>query len=138
MKCIVKVGRIYDPETTILVPAHESDAEEFGKLRLGSHYKANITRARNPDHHRKGMRLVRDLFENQDRYESFEDMLTELKLLAGWYSHHVRLNGEVVYLPKSISFADMDQTEFEELYSRLLDIATQHFDLDPQQVANYA
>lgn len=138
MKCIVKVIHHQADGLKCLIPASEHDEDQFIKLRVGSEYKADIKKARNVDHHRKGMRLVRDLFENQDGYESFEDLLTELKLQCGWYTHHVRLNGEIVYLPKSISFADMDQTEFEELYYRMIGVAKQHFNMTDEEAESYA
>lgn len=36
----------------------------------------------------------------------------------------------VIYVPKSISFADMDQTQFEEFYDRVMDLAIQEYGLE--------
>ncbi len=69
------------------------------------------------------------IFDNQERYENMEDLRTELKLQCGSYTHHIRTNGEVCYIPKSWSFADMDQTEFEALYDRLIDVAINEWKL---------
>jgi len=118
----------------MLVPTSQHDQDQLLKLRVGSEYKARITKARNPKHHRKGFALLNMIFENQDKYATLEDLRTELKLLTGWYDHHVRLNGEVIYKPKSMSFADMDQTQFEEWYDRTLTLAAQHFNLPEQTV----
>ena len=126
MKCVVQI----DTEGR-LIPATEHDAEEMAKLRPRNHYKCNITRARNPDHHRKGMRLLRDVFENQDRYETFDDLLIEFKLCTGWYAEHITTKGVLIYVPRSIEFANMDQTEFEEFYSRAIDVAIQRFGFTP-------
>lgn len=111
------------------MPASAHDAEEFEKLRITSEYKCDLRKARNPDHHRKGFALIKLIFDSQEKYTTIEDVLTELKLLTGWYRHHVRSNGEIVYLPKSISFADMDQTEFEEFYDRAIDVAINQYGL---------
>ncbi len=159
MKCIVKVT-----QEGFLAPAYEHDAEEFEKLRRGNYYKADLRKARNPDHHRKGFALVKLIFESQEAYSNMEDLRTELKLKAGSYRHHVRAasdnklltrarglvrylpsgairtrlgilldqlqeEAKVVYIPLSWSFADMDQTEFEELYDKLIDIAIQDYGL---------
>lgn len=123
MKCIVKVSA-----DRKLVPAYETDQDDFEKLKRGGYYKATLVQARNPDHHRKGMRLIRDVFENQDTYETMEDLLIEFKLRTGWYTEHISLRGVVMYIPKSLDFASMDQTEFEEFYERAIDVALKFFD----------
>ena len=128
MKCIVKVFR-FDNGQPYLLPADEPSQDRFEKLRVHSQYKCDLRKARNPDHHRKGFAIIKLIFESQEGYLTMEDMLTELKLLTGWYTEHVRSNGELVYIPKSISFADMDQLEFETFYDRVLDLAINHFKL---------
>jgi hypothetical protein len=47
------------------------------------------------------------------------------------------MNGKIVYVPKSINFASMDQTEFEKFYSRCIDTAIKYFAIGetPEQVA---
>lgn len=126
MKCIVKVKRQFllnGSETKIIVPAYENDEKAMGPLRCGSMYKADFRKARNPEHNAKAFVLIKMIFDNQEKYANIEDLRTELKLQCGSYTHHVRSNGTIVYIPKSWSFADMDQTEFEELYDRLIDVA---------------
>ena len=113
-----------------IVPSGHHDQTEFDKLRIGNEYKVDARKARNPDHHRKGFALINLIFDSQEKYTTIEHMLTELKLQAGWYEEHVRSNGELVMIPKSISFADMDQTQFEEFYDRVTDIAIQQYGLE--------
>lgn len=110
-----------------LVPSTETDQEEFEKLRRNNHYKVQITKARNPEHHNKGMRLIRDVFENQDTYQTMEDLMVEFKLRTGWYTEHITMRGVVTYIPKSLDFASMDQTDFEEFYGRAIDVAVKFF-----------
>ena len=131
MKCIVKVG----PDRK-LEPAYESDQEDFEKLKRGGWYKCTLTQARNPDHHRKGMRLIRDVFENQDAYETMEDLLIEFKLKCGWYTEHITTKGVLMYIPKSLDFASMEQTDFEKFYDRAIDVAIKHFGY--KEAAEYA
>lgn len=113
-----------------LVPSSHHDQTEFDKLRMGNQYKVDARKARNPDHHRKGFALINVIFENQERYTTLEDMLVELKLKTGWYTEHIRSDGELIYVPKSISFADMDQTQFEEFYDRVTRIAIEEYGLE--------
>jgi hypothetical protein len=132
MKCIVKVehGDGGIGQGIILEPASAQDETAFESLRVGTQYKCDLRKARNPDHHRKGFALIKLILDSQEKYTNIEDLLTELKLKVGWYREHVRSNGELVYIPKSISFADMDQTEFEEFYERVMDIALQEYGLE--------
>lgn len=146
----------------VLIPATDHDRDTYDKLRRNTHYKADLRKARNPDHHRKGFALINLIFENQEQYTTLEDLLVELKLRAGWYTEHVRTvnspildsladfagrcpgairrklesyvealraRDAVVFVPKSISFADMDQLEFEQFYERVIDIAVEQYGL---------
>lgn len=161
MKFIAEVVNTEHGKT--LIPSSHHDQDQCDKLRAGSEYKINATKARNPDHHRKGFALINLIFNSQERYETMEDLLTELKLKSGWYREHVttsknpilvsmrKWSGElptmigmrleqflmqleeqsnIVYVPKSISFADMDQLEFEAFYERLIDIAKTDYGLE--------
>jgi len=125
MRCIVKVG----PHHSV-IPAYPSDEAVFESLKQGNMYKCDIRRARNPDHHRKGFALINLIFNSQERYRTIEDLLVELKLMTGWYREHVRSDGSLIYVPKSISFADMDQLEFERFYDAVIDIAIQKYGLE--------
>jgi hypothetical protein len=132
MRCIVKPHRLFHlngSEAKVLLPAYEADEEVFDSLKSDNMYKCDIRRARNPQHHRKGFALIKLIFDSQERYRTIEDLLVELKLMTGWYREHIRPNGELIYVPKSISFADMDQIEFEAFYELLIDIAIQQFGL---------
>lgn len=133
MKFIGRVVMITDPlghSVKALVPSGHHDQTEFDKLRQGSEYKVDARKARNPDHHRKGFALINLIFDSQEKYTTIEHLLTELKLRVGWYEEHVRMNGEMVLIPKSISFADMDQTQFEEFYDRVTQIAIEDYGLE--------
>ncbi len=132
MRCIVKAHRQFHlngSEAMILLPAYETDQAVFDSLKSDNMYKCDIRRARNPQHHRKGMALIRLIFESQERYTLLEDLLIELKLKTGWYREHIRSDGELIYVPKSISFADMDQLEFEAFYETLIDVAIEDYGL---------
>ena len=128
MKCIVKKLMRLDGQAH-LVPGYAVDEEVFEKLRVGSMYKVDIRKARNPDFHRKAFALIKLIFESQEKYRTIEDLLIELKLRVGWYHEHIRSNGELIYVPKSISFADMDDLHFAQFYDAVIDIAIQDYGL---------
>lgn len=110
-----------------LIPYSEDSVREYEKLKAGQEYLVEVKQARNPGHHRKAMKLLTDVFNNQEKYDNFDDLLIEFKLCTGWYKEHITMKGQVVYTPKSISFSQMDQTAFEEFYSRAIDVAINRF-----------
>jgi hypothetical protein len=72
-----------------------------------------MTKPRNGDHHRKFMALVAFVAEHHPTYRDVGDVMVELKLRTGHYDHYVRrATGEVVFLPKSIAFDEMDEADF--------------------------
>ena len=94
-----------------LIPADQSTAEWFGKLKVGEAVHGDFKKYRNIGHHRKLFALL-----NFDRFRS------DLTILAGYYHTTVRLDGSVRVEPKSIAFASMGQDEFEVYYSKIIDV----------------
>ena len=118
---------------TGLVPMYDSDLEEKKRLRVGETVLCNIKKTRNYEFHKKFFALVRLTLDNlpEQLAERLgicdeEDMLAALKLELGlfttaWYQHT-----QVVKL-SSISFAHMDETEFQVFYNRCLNIIETRF-----------
>jgi hypothetical protein len=105
-----------------LKPFSDTDYELLKKIKIGSTVKAEITKPRNIQFHKKFMALVRLVFDNQDLYDNIEDLLVEFKLKAGQYQEHITTKGKIVYVPKSISFGAMDEYAFGEFYTNALNI----------------
>lgn len=93
-----------------------NDHAYLHKLEAGECIECDTQKARNPGHHRKFFALLQDSFVNQDKYENMTDLLVALKLRCGWYDEHVTHDGKLVYVPKSISWARMDQEVFGKFY----------------------
>ena len=110
-----------------LMPSSEKSMQKFQKVKIGDTVLVDYKAKRNVQFHRKGFALLNLIFQNQDKYKNFEDMRTEFKLKAGLYELHVTTKGKTIYVPKSMSFSEMDENEFEELYSKFIDIALLHF-----------
>lgn len=114
-----------------LVPMFDSDAEAKCRLREGSVVRVSVTKQRNYNFHKKFFALVRLTYENLPErlhrmlnIRSEEDLLVLLKLDLG-LARIVYYGTRRVVIPGSISFASMDQYEFERFYSRALDIITE-------------
>ena len=110
-----------------LVPDDDATVEQFQKLKMGDVVLVEYKRPRNIKFHRKFMALVNLVYDNQDKYHNLQDLLTEIKLQVGHYEEHITLGGKIVYQPKSISFASMEEDDFSQFYSKVMDVVLKYF-----------
>jgi hypothetical protein len=103
-----------------LVPLYPSDYDEKRKLKLGQDYEVSITNPRNVGFHRKFFALLNVGHENTSLDMPFETYRKYMTVKAGYFTAYQTPKG-VYYDPESISFANMNQDEFEQVYSRVLD-----------------
>ena len=103
-----------------LVALYDSDNESLRKLRIGDEVKGVLIKPRNYNFHKKFFALLNMAFENQDKYNSFDVFRAIMIMKSGFYIE-VQTDKGLVFLPKSISFAKMDEVEFQDLYSRMVD-----------------
>lgn len=141
-----------------LVPATDQDREKLSKLGQGEYLTVEIKKVRNPKFHRKYFALVNFGFENQEDYANQDHYRKAMQVMAG-YSVPVIFptktdeqkrkmiawlkkmldnlaNAKPVILPfpKSIAFEKMDETEFEGLFSLVLDVICNHLDLSKEDM----
>jgi hypothetical protein len=109
-----------------LVPMYDSDSDEKHRLRVGDTVLCRITRPRNYEFHKKFFALVRLTYLNLPEHLheelnvwSEEDMLACMKLDLG-YATTIFYEGREIVKLGSISFAKMDDTEFQRFYDRCL------------------
>jgi len=121
--------------TGALVPADAQAAEFIQKLKTGQGIKGEFKRQRNPRFHRKVFSLFSFAFDLWDAPEleykgqkvakNFDQFRKDLTVLAGHYVAHVNLKGEVRVTAKSLSFANMGDDEFAQVYKSILDAVWQ-------------
>jgi len=114
--------------------AYNSDYELVKKLKLDTAYQCEIKRPRNYKFHKKYFALLNMLFENQERYSSIDHLRYDLTIEAGKYTIRKDLKGDMVKVPDSISFANMNVLEFEDLYSKTLDVIVKYFNFNKQDI----
>ena len=102
-----------------LVPWDSLDAAALDKLGDGEIVAVRLTKSRNPAHHRKMMAILTEAFDNQERYTDFDKFLIAMKIAVGHYSEMI-VGDRFVFVPKSMSFENMDQHEFEGFYRRVV------------------
>ena len=111
-----------------LVPLYDADFDEKRKLKQGQVYLADIKVARNIQFHRKMFSMLNTAWallpeRTQNGFRSFEGFRAYLLVAAGFYDtfYNPRLR-EFVEIPKSMSFASMDEAEFNDCYNRVKDV----------------
>lgn len=117
------------------VPATPHDHETLTRVRLGATVRADIVQPRNVQFHRKFFAMLKvgfDAWEPPEQehkglpvQKNFERFRKDCIIAAGYYEPVANLRGEVRAEPKSIAFAKMDETEFEQLYSAVADVLLQ-------------
>lgn len=110
-----------------LRPVLEQDGERLKRFKCGEPFNVSAKKPRNGKHHRLGMGMLQWVFDNQDRFDVFEDFLVEIKLRTGHYREHLTLRGVIIYVPKSISFEKMDEVEFGEWRSKAVSVVLKYF-----------
>lgn len=117
----------------VLVPYDEAAADFIQKMKMGELAHSDFKRVRNYKFHKKYFALVSfafDQWEPQDglTYQGMpvmknkERFRKDVAILAGFFETTVNLKGEIRLEAKSISFAQMDEIEFEALYSNTINV----------------
>ena len=117
----------------VLVPYDEAAADFVQKMKSGSLMHSDFKKVRNYKFHKKYFALVTfafDQWEPQDGLtyqgqpvtKNKERFRKDVAILAGFFESTVNLKGEVRLEAKSVSFAQMDEIEFEALYSATVDV----------------
>lgn len=97
-----------------------ADGAEMPRLKLGSVVKVKITRPRNVMHHRKFYALMNLIFKNQEHYETLDDLVNIIKIATGHCHVYRKKNGDALPVPRSIAFHNMDQTQFDDFYAKVI------------------
>lgn len=115
-----------------LAPVDQDGINYLSRKKIGAGFRAKITEYRNYRFHKKFFALLDYAFDmwepgeivfNGHKVQKNRDRFREnVTIAAGFYEVSTDLNGEVRLSAKSISFASMDQEEFERLYSAVIDV----------------
>lgn len=115
-----------------LVPACQDTRERLEKLHVGQIVRGDYKKARNSQFHRKFWVLLDhafDCWEPGEMETKFgipakdpEKFRKELTILAGFYDVVHSLDGTFRLEAQSISFSNMDQDQFERVYSKVVDV----------------
>jgi len=113
-------ARVIDKNTL----SHETD-EDFKnwlKLKDGDYCEIETWKERNVTNHRRFFALLnRTIYllpeePEFDKLRNIEYLRKELMILIGQVDAHITMKGELILIPKSISFKSMDDVEFNRIY----------------------
>ena len=117
----------------MFTPFNDMEHEKTVRFKTGELYSVEVKHTRNYQFHRKVFTFLNFCFEHWtcDREflnvnAQFNRFRNQLTVLAGYYVELYNINGEVRVEAKSISYAGMDQEEFEAFYNALINAALKH------------
>jgi len=120
-----------------LLPVYDSDMEIYCKIPMNEEFEIEYVKKRNLKFHKKFFALLKLAFENQSDYRLLEDLRRDVIITAGWYDETVSvITGEVLKVAKSISFANMDEVEFIQLYEKTKDVISRWLGIDNETIDN--
>ena len=127
-----------------LLPATDAEAERMTRFKTGETFEIDIKNARNPAFHRKVFSFMNFCFEHwqgvnehQCEGKQFDVFRESLTVLAGYHESYYVIDGSVRVVAQSISYAAMEQEEFERFYSAIISAAMKNvFKTDDQNVFN--
>jgi hypothetical protein len=104
-----------------LVPLYDSDFEEKKRLKIDEIYKCTIKRDRSYPFHKKFFALIKIGCENSKSIDAPLNVYRKYATIkAGFFTPYKTDKGTFVEAD-SISFENMDEDEFQKVYSAVLD-----------------
>lgn len=98
----------------------DDDGREYIAKKQGKTLRVEITEPRNAGHHRKFFAMMGIVLRAQDHYKTTDQLLNVCKLAIGHVEVCKTKHGMVQW-PASISWAKMDQEQFDAFYNRAVD-----------------
>lgn len=115
-----------------LKPCYDEDFDEKKKLKIGEIYEADIKLVRNPRFHRLFFALINTGYAylperaQSGVFKTVEGFRKSVIIAAGFTNVYWNIRERCfVEEAKSISFANMDDAEFRDLYGRCKDVIWQ-------------
>ena len=105
-----------------LVPADESSREAVAKIGQGEIIKTSFRKSRNYENHKRFFAFINTTFDMQEHFTEFESYRRWLVMKAGRFTACVAPNGNTMFFPESIAFDQMDEDQFQSLFSDCINV----------------
>lgn len=124
----------------VIRPADQQTAEWVESLKHGEGLSVVVKKERNLQFHKKFFAMLNMAHDNLDMDMSFESFRKSLIISAGYFEpEQLIIEGELMEFrkPKSMSFAKMDDLEFQELYDRCVDALAKYFNVELDKLNDF-
>ena len=104
-------------------PGDDHAVETMKRWPIGTRVKADCRIPRAARTHKRYWALVKLIYENTEQFRSADMVHQFLKIRAGHCTPIVsKRTGEVFLVPDSISYDTLDETEFQQVWRRIVDV----------------
>lgn len=103
-------------------PADEPSRDMWRKYKVGEAYRADVVKPRSYKHHCLCMALLNLTFENQERYDSFDEFRKAVAYAAGHTRSFTAIDGEIVTEADSLSYERLDEIEFTKVFGAMMTV----------------
>lgn len=120
-----------------LVPADEQAKQAVKRWKMGETLKCSVRKPRDYTNHKRYFAMLNLTFENQERYTNFEHFRKAVQIAAGHVDELITIEGEVVFIPKSIAYDTLDEMEFSKVFGETMTVCAKilgDLDLDELRV----
>jgi hypothetical protein len=117
-----------------LVPDGEESVSAMSTLPFNKSFMAEVKQPRNPAFHRLFFSVCRRIGDGVGCNE--EQIASVFKLATGHYEIIKSKRHGELKIPKSISFAQMDNTKFREFFDKCLVTAFEEWRIEPESLAD--
>jgi len=106
--------------------ADEMSVENAKRFKVGEVYKAEVVKPRSRKTLGRWWVLCQMILDNTEDFRSKEQISDYLKIRAGHSTSIVsKSTGEIFHVANSISFDEMEEAQFQELWQRVCDVVVQ-------------
>lgn len=97
---------------------------------------ADLRKNRNVKNHRRFFAFIKMSFDMQDTFDSMEVWRKYITMKAGFFDEVINAEGKVLYWPQSISWDELDEIKFKDLFNKVVDAFLKYYgqDLDDMQI----
>jgi len=97
---------------------------------------ADLRKNRNVKNHRRFFAFIKMSFDMQDTFDSMEVWRKYITMKAGFFDEVINAEGKVLYWPQSISWDELDEIKFKDLFTQVVNAFLKYYgqDLDDMQI----
>jgi len=116
----------------VLYPVTRYDAEIIETYSNNQLFNIQAVSERSPQHHKLYWSALNNVVKSTKRWATTSHLHDDLKMLCGYYRTVInQANGGVYYVPDSIAFDKMNQSEFKEYFENAMEKLAEAIGFDP-------